>query len=411
MMRLFLMECGKTARGILYWLFVLVLFFAGVRPLDETVESELRQKDAPSSVFYTAADGVYARDSGGLTDREIQENMMAGAVARLLESYQKNAYEYYPFGYVKTKTLSEEGQRVILSYLEELTGMGEEAINGAAEESGEEEFRISGGGAYVLEPGQGSMEENGQYVIEPGDWKYTENSAEIAEAEFYEDDHVTGAFARYYCDSISLVVLGLPALVMVELMMKDKNRRMQALVYPRTVLGARLVCTRFAAAVCMVMLPVLIFPARSLVMLVRFCKETGIQPDVFAFVKYALSWILPTVMLVMAMGLFLTILTENYSGILFTGLLWLAGRPSIGKIAGGNYGLFDLVIRHNTLKGYGRMTENLPMLALNRAVISGMALLFVALAIIVYETRRKGVGIFENRKFFNGFKVKYTYKS
>ncbi len=410
-MRLFLMECGKTARGILYWLFVLVLFFAGVRPLDETVESELRQKDAPSSVFYTAADGVYARDSGGLTDREIQENMMAGAVARLLESYQKNAYEYYPFGYVKTKTLSEEGQRVILSYLEELTGMGEEAINGAAEESGEEEFRISGGGAYVLEPGQGSMEENGQYVIEPGDWKYTENSAEIAEAEFYEDDHVTGAFARYYCDSISLVVLGLPALVMVELMMKDKNRRMQALVYPRTVLGARLVCTRFAAAVCMVMLPVLIFPARSLVMLVRFCKETGIQPDVFAFVKYALSWILPTVMLVMAMGLFLTILTENYSGILFTGLLWLAGRPSIGKIAGGNYGLFDLVIRHNTLKGYGRMTENLPMLALNRAVISGMALLFVALAIIVYETRRKGVGIFENRKFFNGFKVKYTYKS
>lgn len=30
--------------------------------------------------------------------------------------------------------------------------------------------------------------------------------------EFYEGDHVTGAFARYYCDSISLVVLGLPAL-------------------------------------------------------------------------------------------------------------------------------------------------------------------------------------------------------
>ena len=57
--------------------------------------------------------------------------------------------------------------------------------------------------------------------------------------ELYESDHVTGAFARYYCDSISLVVLGLPALVMVELMMKDKNRRMQALVYPRTVLGAR----------------------------------------------------------------------------------------------------------------------------------------------------------------------------
>lgn len=103
---------------------------------------------------------------------------------------------------------------------------------------------------------------------------------------------MTGAFARYYCDSISLVVLGLPALIL---------------------------------------------PARSLMTLIHFCRETGVQSDAFVFVKYALLWILPTVMLVMAMGLFLTILTGNYSGILFTGLLWLAGRPSIGKIAGGNY--------------------------------------------------------------------------
>ena len=29
--------------------------------------------------------------------------------------------------------------------------------------------------------------------------------------EFYEKDHVTGAFARYFCDSIFLIVLCLPA--------------------------------------------------------------------------------------------------------------------------------------------------------------------------------------------------------
>ena len=247
------------------------------------------------------------------------------------------------------------------------------------------------------------MNESGQYVIEPGDWKYTENNADIAGAsqnpesgsekvtfdrfqeimgevdamigrnsyfseemltlyycgndmekspvteqqhrEFYKGDHVTGAFARYYCDNISLVILGLPALVVIELMMKDKNRKMQALVYQRTVSGGRLVCTRFAASVCMVMLPVLIFPIKPLVTLVQFCMETGVQPDVFVFAKYALLWILPTVLLVMAIGMFLTILTENYSGILCAGLLWLAGRPSVGKISGGNYDLFDLMFR------------------------------------------------------------------
>ncbi len=469
MMRLFLMECKKTARGVLYWLYVLALFFVSIRQFDAAVEDELRGKDDPSSVFYTALDGVYTGDSERLSDTEMQENMMTGASARLLDSYRKNAYEYYPFGYVKTKTLSKEGQRIILSYLEELTGMSEGAINRTAEEDGAEDFQISGGGAFIFEPGQWSwsMNENGQYVIEPGDWKCTEDNADIAASqnpengfekvtfdrfweimeevdamigrnsyfskemlalyycgndmekspvteqqhrEFYEGDHVTGAFARYYCDSISLLVLGLPALVVIELMMKDKNRKMQALVYQRTVSGGRLVCIRFLASVCMVMLPVLIFPIKSLVTLVRFCIEAGVQPDVIAFAKYVLLWILPTVLLVMAIGLFLTILTENYSGILIAGLLWLAGRPSIGKIAGGNYDLFDLIIRHNTLKGYGRMMENFRMLVLNRAVISCMAFLLVALSVVVYEARRKGAGIFEKRKLFNNFKGEHPHE-
>ena len=468
MRKLFLMECKKTARGVLYWLYVLALFLVSTRQFDAVVEDELRRKDDPSSAFYTAPDGIYAGDSEKLSDVEIQENMMAGAAARLLDSYRKNAYEYYPFGYVKTKTMSKEGQRVILSYLEELTGISEESINGTAGEDGAEDFQISGGGAFVFEPGQGSMNESGQYVIEPGGWKYTENNADIAGAsknpesgsekvtfdrfqeimvevdamigrnsyfsqemlalyycgndmeespvteqqhrEFYEGDHVTGAFARYYCDSISLLVLGLPALVVIELMMKDKNRKMQALVYQRMVSGIRLVCTRFAASVCMVMLPVLIFPVKSLVILVRFCMEAGVQSDVFAFAKYALLWILPTVLLVMAIGMFFTILTENYSGILIAGLLWLAGRPSIGKIAGGNYDLFDLIIRHNTWKGYGRMMENFRMLVLNRTVISSMAFLLVALSVVVYEARRKGVGIFENRKFFHCFRGKHPHE-
>ncbi len=468
-MRLFFMECKKTAGGVLYWLYVLALFFVCVRQFDAAVEDELRRKEDPTSVFYTAPDGVYTGDSERLSDVKMQENMMTGAVTRLLDSYRKNAYEYYPFGYVKTKALSGEKQRVILSCLEELTGMSEKAINGEAGEDSAEDFQISGGGAFFFEPGQGSMNENGQFVIEPGDWKYTENNNDIAgvsqnqesgfdkvtferfqeimgavdamigrnsyfsqemltlyycgndmeeshvterqHREFYEGDRVTGAFARYYCDSISLVVLGLPALVAIELMMRDKRRKMQALVYPRTVPGTRLVCTRFAASVCMVMLPLLIFPIKSLAALVQFCMEAGAQPDVFAFAKYVLLWILPTVLLVMAIGLFLTILTENYAGVLIDGLLWLAGRPSIGKIAGGKYDLFDLIIRHNTLKGYGRMMENIHMLVLNRVFISGMAFVLLAFSVVIYEARRKGVDSFENRKLFNCFRGERPHES
>lgn len=91
-MRLFFMECKKTAGGVLYWLYVMALFFVCVRQFDAAVEDELRRKEDPTSVFYTAPDGIYTGDSERLSDVEMQENMMAGAVTRLLDSYRKNAY-------------------------------------------------------------------------------------------------------------------------------------------------------------------------------------------------------------------------------------------------------------------------------------------------------------------------------
>ncbi len=48
---LFMMECRKAARGVAYWLFVLALLFVSIRQFDAAVDSELRRKDDPLSVF------------------------------------------------------------------------------------------------------------------------------------------------------------------------------------------------------------------------------------------------------------------------------------------------------------------------------------------------------------------------
>ena len=111
-----------------------------------------------------------------------------------------------------------------------------------------------------------------------------------------------------------------------------------------------------------------------------------------------------------SIALFVTVLTENYSAVLLAGVIWLFGRPSVDKLAGGNYGLFDLIIRHNTLKGYGRMMENIQMLILNRILVSAAALLLVGFAIIVYDTKRKGGIVCESRKFFNNCRRKHSHE-
>lgn len=307
-----------------------------------------------------------------------------------------------------------------------------------------------------MEPGQGTFE-NGKFIAEPEDWGYVENHSGLSQSsgnpenafemqvtfdrfkeimervnhligrnsyyswtmlsmyyctndmqdtpvteqqhrEFYEKDHVTGAFARYYCDNISLIVLCLPAFVMTGLAGKDKRCNMRALIYPRTRNSAKIILARFAAAVFMIMLPILILPVKSLVTLAGYCRNLGVHADLSAFVVYIFAWIFPTVLLVVSIALFITVLTENDSAILLTGLIWLFGRPSVDKIAGGNYGLFDLIIRHNTLKGYGRMMENIQMLIWNRALVCAAAFLLVGLAVIVYDVKRKGGNFFESRK-------------
>ena len=471
-MLLFGMECKKIAKSILYWVLVLALLAVSLYQYDPTVESELRRTNDPASVFYTAADGNYAEERNTVPDTAMEHAMMIGATKLLMYNYRDNCYQYYPFGYVKEKTMSAKEQAVILQYLMELTGLNEQELAGTKDGAGDTDDTNIGdvpitGGAFVLEPGKGSTNENGQFVIRPDEWQYVpsdgassetpsqssgsfeiqvsfERFKEIMEEvnhmigrnsyfswtmlklyyfgndmeeapiterqhrEFYEGDRVIGAFARYYCDSISLRVLFLPAFVIVDLMLRDKRRKMQGLTYPRTISSAKLICTRYAAAVCMTMLPILILPVKSLVVLMRYCGSIGVQADVLAFIKYIFAWILPTVLLIMAISLAVTALLENYTAILLAGLIWLVGNPTVDKLNGGNYGLFDLIIRHNTLKGYGRMMENIQMLALNRITISVIALALVGLAVFVYSKKRKGGLTFGRQKSAHHHKFKLT---
>lgn len=470
MMRLFGMECKKIAKSVLYWVLVLALLAVSLYQYDPSVESELHRTNDPASVFYTAPDGDYAEERNSVPDEAMEHTMMIGATKLLMYNYRDNCYQYYPFGYVKEKTMSDKEQAVILQYLMELTGLREQELAGTKDGAGDTnigDVPISGGGAFVLEPGKGSTNENGQFVIRPDEWQYVpgdgtssetpsqssgsfeiqvsfERFKEIMEEvsrmigrnsyfswtmlklyyfgndmedapiterqhrEFYEGDRVTGAFARYYCDSISISVLFLPAFVIVDLMLRDKRRKMQGLTYPRTISSAKLICTRYAAAVCMTMLPILILPVKSLVVLMRYCGSIGVQADALAFVKYTLAWILPTVLLIMAISLVVTALLENYTAILLAGLIWLVGKPTVDKLEGGNYDLFDLIIRHNTLKGYGRMMENIQMLALNRITISVIALALVGLAVLVYSKKRKGGLTFGRQKSTRHHRFKLT---
>lgn len=468
MRRLFGMECRKIARSIIYWLYAAALTILCIQNYDSAAENEIRRAGDPNSVFYIAENDAYAQESAGSAE-DMQRAMMLGAAERLLNSYRNNRYEYYPFGYVKEKRLSETEQAAILQALKELTGWNEARINGEEEPPDSEDIQISGGGAYILNPGQGGTYQNGQFITNPEDWEYIENNSGLSDdaeksedeltvnvtfsrfkeiiedvnrrigrnsyfswtmlsmyydgndmqdapitgqqhQEFYEKDHVTGAFARYFCDSISLLILCLPAFVLIDLMLKDKRCKIRELIYQRAENSGKIIFARFGAAVCMTMLPICILPVKSFLKILLYCRSIGVAVSLFAFPVYIFGWVFPTVLLVTAIALLMTVLTGNSFAILTTGLLWLFGKPSVDKIAGGNYGLFDLVIRHNTLKGYGRMMENMQTLIANRVLVSAAALLLTGLAAWIYSVRRKGGSAFAAREFSDNRSRQYPHQ-
>lgn len=69
MKRLFLMECRKITRSVLYWLYLAALVVTVMQNYETTVENELGQTDNPASVFYIAENGVYAENTDPLGGR------------------------------------------------------------------------------------------------------------------------------------------------------------------------------------------------------------------------------------------------------------------------------------------------------------------------------------------------------
>lgn len=208
--------------------------------------------------------------------------------------------------------------------------------------------------------------------------------------EFYNRDQITGAFARYYCDSIALAVLILPVFVIAAMMAGDRRNKVMEPVYTKPVSGFKLVFVRYLAAVGMMLAPVLLLPLRSFIILAQYANASGVAIDLFAFPKYIFGWILPTLLFVAALSLFLNVLAGSSVSVLAMGIIWMFFKPSVGKIAGGNYELCDIVIRHNTLKGFGKMMEHFDLLVMNRIFIMGISFLFVLLSVWIYQVKRRG---------------------
>lgn len=439
-MKLYLKECKKITASIIFYLFIAILIFSwfqnfrgvtqteinwanGIEPADIGFERPLLSKPSEKDDYF-----------GSKVSEDNPEAIMTGVTRALLSEYEANSYATYPLGYYKAITLSGDEQKQVLGILCEITGLTEEELKNLPDDyfpavTGTiisfDAMNVDKDGNLNMEMGSGTdtKSEDNKYahfvsqvtyehfkeltrkmeaiIGEKGSqyspemmityFGMSEMTYEEALEEYNQtinQDKVTGGFARLFCDYMGLALGLYPVFLVVIIWMKDRMSNATELIYSRNISSTKLVLSRYLAGITMVLIPVLLLSLESLVPLISFGAKNGIQIDCFAYIKYIVWWLLPEVMVVCAIGMFFTLLTDSPIAIVLQFLWWMVDKGATGL--SGDTKLTTLMIRHNTLRGYETIQEDLQIICMNRLLMAGIGILFVVLSIWVLTSKRKG---------------------
>lgn len=439
-MKLYLKECKKIVTSIIYYLFITILIFSWFKNFRGVTQTEINWANdiAPADISFECP--LLSKPSedddyfGSKVSEDNPEAIMTGVTRTLLSEYEDNSYATYPFGYYKAITLSDDKQRQVLEILCEITGLTKEKLKKLPEDyfpavtgtiisfdamNFDKDGKLNmemGGGAdtknednkykhfvsqVTYEHFKKLMQKMENIIGEKGS-QYSHDMmityfgmSEMTYEEAFEEynqtinqDKVTGGFARLFCDYMGLELGLYPIFLVVIIWLKDRMSNATELIYSRKVSSAKLVLSRYLAGITMVLIPILLLSLESLVPLISFGTKNGIRVDYFAYIKYILWWLLPEVMVVYAIGIFITLLTDSMIAIVFQFLWWIVDKGTTGL--SGDTKLTTLMIRHNTLRGYEIIQKNLKIICMNRLLMAGIGILFVILSIWVLNSKRKG---------------------
>lgn len=439
-MNLIKMECRRQVFTLVYLICIILLVaswyesFFGIT--NEEIKKaqgkkstvELIELDRPLLKEPTVEDDFY-----GTKYVENPELIMRGATDKLLSEYNKNIYATYPFGYYKAVSLGEKGQERVAEILCEITGLSEEQlahipegyfpiVNGSIIHIPEEGIdSINSDGVSISVPKEATEQKDKFSVFTPqisydifkdrmeelekligkGSsysmkmlityYGMEEMSYEEAKIEFetmLEEDQLTGGFARLFCDVMSGGIGILPVFLVIFFWIRDLTTGSKEILYTKKISSCRIIVSRYVAGIIVILLPIILLSFESLIPLIEFAFQNNYNIDYFAYVKYIICWILPTIMIVMASGTFFTILTDSPIAILIHLVWWIIDR-GITDLTGGTT-LTTLMIRHNTLREVEIVKDQSNIILANRLFYVVLSCLLLIMAVFVLEKKRRG---------------------
>ena len=400
---LFLKECKKVLFSLtflVYFLTVLAMYFTQFHGDC----NEVLEKPVPGGSDY------------GTISKEIPEILMLAAVDSLVSEYLSGSYGAYPYGFYKQVKLTEKKRIQLAEIISEVSGITMRELDSfeGFEESG---FYMDENGSFFYQEAVipevnipndltyehfrdlmreadgiigGGSKYSDEFIV--GNFSRVPQTYEDALAEyeqFLNEDKITGAYARLYCDYLGIVIAVLPVFAAAALASLDRKSRMEQLAYSRQISSVKLIFTRFIALVAVMMIPLI------LTAVIAYNRVTGLYAgyvlDRFVIFRYALFWLVPNIMVASTVGMLVTEFSSGLLAIFAQGAWWFASIfASAGELTG-RIGKFTLVMRHNNLLKHDIFYAHWGNIVFNRIFFTAISLVGIALTALIYEQKRRGI--------------------
>lgn len=389
---LFLKECKQMLRCLTYYVIVIcmILFY-----ISQMSDMDIIEKPVPGQEDY------------GFTYSDDENVIMNKTIGFLLLEYAQNNYSTYPVGFYKTVKLNEVEQKKMDEILTEITGIRQDEIKTSVNNylnggnMNNERLSVTVDESLSYDRFKELMEEVNQLL--GGGSKYSENQLksnaivpmtyEDALKEYYdvvEKDDLSRAYARLFSDYVSIDLAILPVFIAVTRGLRDRRAKAKEVIYSRKASSLHIVLSRYLAMLVMLLIPIILISIIPTMECIYYASNQGINMDYLAYLKYIFGWLMPTLMVSLSVGVFITELTDSALAILVQGLWWFVSLfTGIAYIKGGGYG-WNLIPRHNILGNYQAFHDNFQILVRNRVAYTALAVLLLMAAVYVYEMRRRG---------------------
>lgn len=402
-------ECIQYLKSVVYYVFLGYLVFDFFIQMGTFSTLE---KPVPGREDYREYGEVAAEDT---------EIIMQETFGKLLEEYSNNQYVTYPYGFYKAVVLDTEGQGQVMNVLSDMCGLTEEELERTYEAYLDEAWQAvqkQETGVMienVLPPFPFSIQDSYSYERFQEDMKHIDTllsgGSNYSEAsirrntmqpvsyeqacEVYDNflyhDKVSNAYARLFCDYEGITLALVTIFLAVSRARKDQRAKAGQVVYSHSLSSAKIILCRYFAGVVMAIIPVFLLSLITGVQSAYYAKHLGVAYDTLAFVKHIGFWLLPTILVTLALGFFLTELTDSVIAILVQVVWWYASLFSQETLIGCT--LFNLIPRCNSIVDYESYLQMRETLFWNRGFYTGLAALLLIFTIWVFDRKRKGVFI------------------